>query len=220
MKVIPGKGEVTLEIKKGGLTADVIQAELQELFDKVIILGLNVIGTSDDIAVDTNNDGTIDGEDGDENEDGVLDTAIDTSTIIELKQEFQEAQQLYKQSKDLDKSAKVETIKTVSKKFNELMPKLDNFIEYSDQEAQLQTATRIKENIVKFQNALSGGNATGSEKSNDNLEILANNISTKAAQLLKNYQDAITNFDKGNKESETLYNRLRNISKIGDAKVA
>jgi hypothetical protein len=196
-----GKDEVTLEIKKGGLAGELIQTELQELFDKVVMLGLNVVGTSDHAVEE--------GSSEDSNNDGVSDTAIDESTIVELKQEFQAAQKLYKESKSLDKASKVEALKTVSEKFKALMPKLNNFLEYADQKPQLQTAAKIKENILKFQTALSGNSTPSPEASNSNLDALTGSISTKAAQLLKTktYQDEIASID-------GLADKLKSISQI------
>jgi hypothetical protein len=212
-----GKLMISINIIKGGLSAEDINTNenIKVLFSDVIKMGLNVTGASDDIAEDTNSDGTIDGEDGDRNEDGV----IDESTIVELRQKFQKAQQLYKQSKSLDKSAKAEAINTVAKMFKELMPNLNNFIERSDQKAQLQTANKIKENIVKFQNALGGSDNTESNTPTVDLDELTTNISDKATELLKSYQDAITTFDEGN-TGESLKAKLESISKIGNAKTA
>lgn len=219
------KGEVTLEIKKGGLTVDLIQTNLVQLFSNPdlpagpIALELKVTGASDDVSVDINNDGVIDGEDGDKNQDGVLDTVIDTSTIVELKEEFLKAQELLKQSKTLNETAKTEARNKVSAMFDALMPKLENFLEYSDQKPALKTATRIKENIEKFQNALSGSSSTP-EGPNKKLNVLTGGISRKATQLLKDFQSEIAAFDKENEMGESLLAKLESISKMGKAKTA
>jgi hypothetical protein len=202
-----GKDTISLDILKGGLDADTIMASGEMMFAEEFQIKLNVTGTSEDIAVDLNGDGIINEEDGDRNQDGV----IDSSTIQELKQKFQEAQQLYKQSKNLDKGAKVEALKEVSSRFKTLMPNLDRFISNCDQKPQLQTATKIKENIEKFQNALSGtatkGTENGTPKSNSKLDALTSGISKKAAQLLKNYQTEIETID-------GLADKLKSISQL------
>ena len=206
-----GKGTISLDILKGGLDADTIMASGETMFAEEFQMGLNVTGTSEDVAVDLNGDGLINEEDGDRNQDGV----IDSSTIQELKQKFQEAQQLYKQSKTLDKGAKVEALKEVSLRFKTLMPNLDRFISNCDQKQQLQTATKIKENIEKFQSALvatatkgtAKDTAKGTAKSNSKLEALTGGISKKAAQLLKDYQSEIDSID-------GLADKLRSISQL------
>lgn len=205
---------MSLEIIGGGLSPDLIKESGTVMFKKRFKLDLEVTGTSEDLAVDINNDGVIDIEDGDGNQDGVIDYSI-----IELVQEFQEAQELHKQSKALDKKAQKEALSKVSLMFNVLSPKVESFIDKTDQKSQLKTATRIKENIEKFQNAL-GGSSTAPEGANKKLDVLTGGISRKATQLLKDYQSQIAAFDKENDMGESLLSKLESISKIGKAKIA
>lgn len=200
--------EVTLTIsaKAKKLSADDIIEAATPLFKNHIKMGLNVVGVSENTDIETTSESSID-------------TVVRDSTITELREEFQEAQQLYKESKKLDETAKAEARNKVSLMFKVLMPKVKYFLENSDQKSELKTAERIKDNIDKFQNAL-GGSSTTPEGPNKKLNVLTGGISRKATQLLKDFQSEIAAFDKENEMGESLLAKLESISKIGKAKTA
>jgi hypothetical protein len=208
VKVIQGQKEVTLEIKKGGLAADVIQTELQELFDKVVMLGLNVTGTSDDADAE----GAADAEDSAEVvSEASTDTDSEESSLKELNQSFQEAKQMYKQVGKVEANLKAKTMLATWNKIEDLMPQLQQFIASSDKKGQVETAEKINTAAKTIQNALKPSidkiKAKQGEKSNTSLDSLTGGISGKAAQLLKDYQDEIASID-------GLADKLKSISQI------
>ena len=213
VKATQGKGEITLEIKKGGLTADVIVEELNELFDKTIKLKLNVTGTSEDASeIDTNTE--LEPETKTEpnnNTDDTLEEETELSTLGDLKSAFQEAKKIYDQVAKVDSSKKPKVILSAWNKIEELMPQLETFISSSDKDKQVEAAKKINEAAKTIQSKLQPHidkiRAKQGEKSNSNLDTLTSGISNKAAQLLSKYKDQIESI-------EGLAEKLQNISQI------
>ncbi|CAA6825398.1 MAG: Unknown protein [uncultured Aureispira sp.] len=199
-----GKSLVTLNILKGGLTAEEIQLGAEELFTQTILMGLKVTGISEDA------------DQADQTADAATDASADDSTIKGLRKDFQNAKQMYKEVGKVDAKLKAKTMLDTWNLLENLMPKLENFISSSDNTAQVQTATKITEAAQTIKATLKplidkikakGKAKPSSEKSNSNLDSLASGISSKAAQLLKDYQGEISAID-------GLTENLKSISQI------
>lgn len=199
-----GKSLVTLNILKGGLTAEEIQLGAEELFTQTILMGLKVTGISEDA------------DQADQTAGAATDASADDSAIKGLRKDFQNAKQMYKEVGKVDAKLKAKTMLDTWNLLESLMPKLENFISSSDNTAQVETATKITEAAQTIKATLKplidkikakGKAKPSSEKSNSNLDSLTSGISSKAAQLLKDYQDEISAID-------GLAEKLKSISQI------
>jgi len=200
-----GKSLITLDIIKGGLTAEEIQLGAEELFTQTILMGLKVTGISAD--------GDEANSETDTASDSATDTVTDNSTIKELRQAFQNAKQMYKEVGKVDAKLKAKTMLDTWNQLEALMPKLENFISSSDKAVQVQTATKITAAAQKIQANLKPlidkikAKANPEASSNSNLDTLTKGISDRATELLSTYSSEISKI-------KDLADKLKTLSQL------
>jgi hypothetical protein len=192
-------GTITLTYVKGGLNAGAIfSANIVKFFQAKLSMLLVVTGMSE-ITPETEPE-------------TVSSSTENENTIEKLGQAFVEANVLSKQIKTAED--KLALINDLQNKLIVLMPKLEEFIFSTEIKKEKNQAKKIKKAAIQLQSNLEEAaakikakNAKKTEASNSNLDALNGGISTKAAQLLKTYQDEIASID-------GLADKLKSISQI------